>query len=221
MTRGFGGRLHPRHVRTIHNPNESGDRANNAQSSQHSSQSSGMQQTSYRPPAPRGRWGRSFGGRYGNQPRKLFCLFCGKDKAHTTRTCQVTIQKQKEIAEAEARQNQPKQVLYTALCYSLYIPEYVGNQQPTAFVASTSHSQASWAQLPPPPPLCLPRVTINSRKGIIRFSKSVTFGRSSKLAQSTTLSPSRGISTEGGTTLWPKSVLTQCILTYFCLYIFL
>jgi hypothetical protein len=30
MPRGFGGRLHPRHVRTIHNPNASNNRANNA-----------------------------------------------------------------------------------------------------------------------------------------------------------------------------------------------
>jgi hypothetical protein len=56
------------------------------------------------------------------------------------------IQKQKEIAKAEARHNQPKQVLHTASCYSPYIPEYVGNQQPfsqpTASVASTSHSLA-------------------------------------------------------------------------------
>jgi hypothetical protein len=104
VTRGFGGRLHPRHVRTIHNPNANDDRANNAQSSQHNSQSSGMQQTSYRPPALRGRGGRSFSrGRYDNQPKKLFCLFYGEDKGHTTRTCQVTIQKQKEIAEAKAR----------------------------------------------------------------------------------------------------------------------
>jgi hypothetical protein len=151
MTRGFGGRLHSRHVRTIHNPNTNDDRINHTQSSQHNSQSSGMQQTSYRPPAPRGRGGRSFGGRYDNQPRKLFCLFYGEDKGHTTRTCQVMIQKQKEIAETEARQNQPKQVLHTASCYSPYIPEYVGNQQPTASVALASHSQASWAQLPPPP----------------------------------------------------------------------
>jgi hypothetical protein len=50
-----------------------------------------------------------------------------------------------EIAEAEARQNPPKQVLHTASCYSPYVPEYVGNQQPTASVASASHSQASWA----------------------------------------------------------------------------
>ena len=129
MTRGFGGRLHPRHVRSIHNSNANNEQTNNAQSNHHISQSLSMQQTSYRPPASRGRGGRSFsGGRFGNQPRKLFCLFCGEDKGHTTRMCQVTIQKQKEIAGAEARQNQSKQVLHTASCYSPYIPEYVGNQ---------------------------------------------------------------------------------------------
>jgi hypothetical protein len=153
MARGFGGRIHPRHVRSIHNANPSDDRGNQPQRQQHSSQSSGPHQSSFRPPAPRGRGGRSFGGRYIDQPRRLFCLFCGEDKGHTTRTCQVMIQEQKEIAEAEARQNQPKQVLHTTSCYSPYVPEYVGNQQPTASVASVSHSQASWAQLPPPPPL--------------------------------------------------------------------
>jgi hypothetical protein len=94
-------------------------------------------------PAPRGRGGRSFEGRFSTQPRRLFCLFCGEDKGHTTRTCQVTIQKQKEIVEAEARQNQPKQVLHTASCYLPYIPEYVGNHQPMTSVASASHSQAA------------------------------------------------------------------------------
>jgi hypothetical protein len=64
--------------------------------------------------------------------------------------CQITILKQKEIAEAKALQNQPKQVLHTASCHSPYIPEYVGNH-PAASVASASHSQASWPQLPPPP----------------------------------------------------------------------
>jgi hypothetical protein len=29
----------------------------------------------------------------------------------------------------------------------------VGNQYPTASVTSANHSQASWAHLPPPPPL--------------------------------------------------------------------
>jgi hypothetical protein len=142
MTRGFGGRLHPRHVRSIHNSTQSDDRGSQFQRPQHSSQSSGQQQSSFRPPAPRGRGGKGFEGRYGDQPRKLYCLLCGEDKGHTTRTCQVTIQKQKEIVEAEARQNQPKQVLHTASCYSPYIPEYVGNQ-PATSVASASHSQAS------------------------------------------------------------------------------
>jgi hypothetical protein len=145
MTRGFGGRIHPRDVRSIHNSGLSDDRGSQSQRPQHSSQSSGQQLSSFRPPAPRGRGGRGFEGRYGDQPRKFYCLFYGEDKGHTTRTCQVTIQKQKEIAEAEARQNQPKQVLHTASCYSPYVPEYVGNQQPSASVASASHSQASWA----------------------------------------------------------------------------
>jgi hypothetical protein len=139
MTRGFGGRIHPRHVRSIHNSSQSDDRGSQFQRPQHSSQSSGQQQSSFRPPPPRGRGDRSFGGRYGDQPRKLYYLFCGEDKGHTTRTCQVTIQKQKEIPKVEAWQNQPKQVLHTASCYSPYIPEYVGNQT-IASVALASHS---------------------------------------------------------------------------------
>jgi hypothetical protein len=164
MTRGFGGRVHPRHVRTIHNPSQCEDRGNHNQGHQDSSQSSGTQQSSFRPSAPRGIGGRSFGGRFSSQPRRLFCLFCGEDKGHTTRTCQVIIQKQKEIVAAEARQNQPKQVLHTASCYSPYIPEYVGNQQPfsqpTVSVASASHSPAAWA-LPPPPPVMAPTSSDN------------------------------------------------------------
>jgi hypothetical protein len=57
MTRGFEGRLHHRHVRTIYNPNTNDDRANHTQSRQQSSQSSRMHQTSYRPPSPRSRGG--------------------------------------------------------------------------------------------------------------------------------------------------------------------
>jgi hypothetical protein len=67
-----------------------------------------------------------------------------------------------EIAEAEAQQNQPKQVLHTALCYSPYVPEYVGNQQPTVSVALASHSPAAWA-LPPPPPLMAPTSSHNQQ----------------------------------------------------------
>jgi hypothetical protein len=55
MARGFGGRFHPRHVRSIHNANLNDDRGNQTRRQQHSSQSSGAQQSSFRPPAPRGR----------------------------------------------------------------------------------------------------------------------------------------------------------------------
>jgi hypothetical protein len=142
MTRGFGGRIHLRHVRSIHNSTQSDDKGSQSQRSQYTSQSSGQQQNSFRPPAPRGTGARGFGGRFGDQPRKIYCLFCGEDKGHTTRMCHVTIQKKKEITEAEARQKQPKQVLHTASCHSPYIPEYVGNH-PAASVVSASHSQVS------------------------------------------------------------------------------
>jgi hypothetical protein len=78
MTRGFGGRFHPRHVRSIHNSTQTDDRGS-------------QQQSSFRPPTPRGRGDRGFGGRFGDQPRKIYCLFCGEDKGHTTRMCHVTI----------------------------------------------------------------------------------------------------------------------------------
>jgi hypothetical protein len=61
MTRGFGGRIHPRHVRSIHNSTQSDDRGSQLQRPQYSSQSSGQQQSSFRPPAPRGRGARGVG----------------------------------------------------------------------------------------------------------------------------------------------------------------
>jgi hypothetical protein len=138
MTRGFGGRIHPRHVRSIHSSSQNDDKGSQLQRPQ----SLGQQQSSFRPPTPRGRGGRVFGGRYGDQPKKIYCLFCGENKGHTTIMCQITILKQKEIAETEAQQNQPKQVLHTASCHSPCIPEYVGNQ-PAASIASANHAQAS------------------------------------------------------------------------------
>ena len=55
MARGFGGRFHPRHVRSIHNSSTNDNMGNHTQTQQHNSQSSGVQQSSLRPPAPRGR----------------------------------------------------------------------------------------------------------------------------------------------------------------------
>jgi hypothetical protein len=105
MTRAFGRRLHPKHVRTTHNPDASDDRANNAQSSQHDSQSSGMQQTSYRPPAPRGRGGEALveEGIVINPGNSFVCSM--ERTRDTQRGCARSQSKSKEIVEAEARQN--------------------------------------------------------------------------------------------------------------------
>jgi hypothetical protein len=102
MTRGFGGIIHPRHVRSIHSSGQNDDKGSQLQRPQHPSQSSGQQQSSFRPPAPRGRGARGFGGRYGDQPRKIYCLFYGEDKGHTTRTCQITILKQKRDCQSRS-----------------------------------------------------------------------------------------------------------------------
>jgi hypothetical protein len=126
MTRGFGGRIHPEWRQGKSTTEATIFLA-----------TFGQQQSYLRPPTLRGRGARGFGGRFGDQPRKIYCLFCGEDKGHTTRMCHVTIQKQKEIAEAAAQQNQPKQVMRTDSYHSPYIPEYVGNH-PAASVASAS-----------------------------------------------------------------------------------
>jgi hypothetical protein len=53
MTRGFGGRIHPRHVRSIHSSSQNDDKGSQPQRSLYTSQSSGQQQNSFRPPALR------------------------------------------------------------------------------------------------------------------------------------------------------------------------
>jgi hypothetical protein len=47
MTRGFEGRIHPRHVRSIHNSTQSDKKGSQSQRSQYTSQSSGQQQNSF------------------------------------------------------------------------------------------------------------------------------------------------------------------------------
>jgi hypothetical protein len=153
MTGGFGGRIHLRHVRSIHNSNSSDDRGSQPQRQQHSSQSSGPQQSSFSHQPQEAEAAEASEEDTEISLENYIAYFAVKTRATPQEHAKVTIQKQKEIAEAEAQQNQPKQVLHTASCYSPYIPEYVGNQQPTTSVALATHSQSSWAQLPPPPPL--------------------------------------------------------------------
>jgi hypothetical protein len=122
----------------------------------------------------------------GISPRKIYCLFCGEDKGHTTRMCQITIQKQKEIAKAEARQSQPKQILHTASCHSPNIPKYVGNH-PAASVASASQPQASWPRFHLHHYYNLLIHEVSNQKGASRPINSEISGRNPKPAQSTVL----------------------------------
>jgi hypothetical protein len=109
--------------------------------------------------------------------------------------CHVTIQKQKEIAEAEARQNQSKQVLHTASCHSPYIPDYVNNH-PAVSIASASHSQASWPQLLPPPPLQPTYSRSQQPEGRQHSQQQREFREERKLAQSTVLCRNQSTSIE-------------------------
>jgi hypothetical protein len=123
--------------------------------------------------------------------------------------CQITILKQKVIAEAEARQNQPKQVLHTTSCHSPYMPEYVGNQ-PAASVASASHSQASWPQLPPPPPLQPTYSRSQQPEGRQRSQQQCDFRKES---ESIVLYQNRSTYTER----YPTSEMLLCSMPFFFL----
>jgi hypothetical protein len=81
MTRGFGGRFHPRHVRSIHNTAQTDDRGSQQQRPQYSTQASGQQQSSFRPPAPRGRGARGFGGRFEISQEKFIAYSVVKIRA--------------------------------------------------------------------------------------------------------------------------------------------
>jgi hypothetical protein len=190
MTRGFGGRIHPRHVRSIHSSSQSDDKGSQFQRPQHNSQSSGQQQSSFRPPAPRGRGSRGFGGRYGDQPRKIFCLFCGEDKGHTTRTCQITIQKQKEIAEQKpGRTGRSKFYILLRAILPTYQNMWAINLQ-LLLLRQAIH------KLPGPSFHChhhcnllIPKA--RSQKGASTPNSNEISGRSLKLVQSTSLCQNR------------------------------
>jgi hypothetical protein len=81
MTRGFGGRIHPRHVWSIHNSTQNDDRGSQLQRPQYSSQSSGQQQSSFRPPAPRGRGARALEEDMGTNPGRFTVYFVVKTRA--------------------------------------------------------------------------------------------------------------------------------------------
>jgi hypothetical protein len=102
MARGFGGRFHPRHVRSIHNTSPSDDRGSQPKGNSTTSNHQGRNKV------PSGHQLQEAEGAEASEEdteiSREDCFVCSTAKTgHTTRTCQVIIQKQKEIAEAGAR----------------------------------------------------------------------------------------------------------------------
>jgi hypothetical protein len=185
MTRGFGGRIHPRHVRSIHSSSQNDDKGSQLQRSQYTSQSLGQQQSSFRLPATRGRGARGFEGRYGDQPRKVYCLFCGEDKGHTKNVPNHHSEAKGDRRSRSSAESAEAGLAHCFVPFSLYT-RICGNH-PAASVALASHSQASWPQLPPLLPLQPTYPRSQQPEGRQHSHNNVNLGRNPKLAQSTVL----------------------------------
>jgi hypothetical protein len=195
MTRGFGGRIHPRHVRSIHSSSQKNDKGCQFQRPQHSSQSSGQQQSSFRPPAPRGRGDRGFRGRYGDQLRKIYCLFYGEDKGHTTRTCQITIQKQKRsLKQNTGRISRSRSYILLRATLPTYQSMWAINLQLLLLRQAIHKFPGLSFHRHHHCNLLIPEASI--QKGASTPNNNVTSGRSSKLVQSTTLYQSQSTYTK-------------------------
>jgi hypothetical protein len=126
--------------------------------------------------------------------------------------CQITIQKQKEIAEAEARQNQLKQVMHTASCHSPYILEYVGNH-PAASVARLAIHRLLGHNSHPHHHYNRPIPEASSQKGTSALNSNGNSGRNPKLAQSTALCRNQSTFSER----YPTS---DKFLTFYVIFVF-
>jgi hypothetical protein len=130
MNMGFGGRLYPRHVRSIHKSNANDERANNAQSTiiAHSLWACRRLLTDYKL--------REAGEEEASveEDSAINPESCSAFSVVRTRVTQQgrarsqTKSKRKLLKLRRGRISRSKSSLHTASCYSPYIPEYVGNQ---------------------------------------------------------------------------------------------
>jgi hypothetical protein len=209
MTRGFGGRIHPRHVRSIQSSSQSDDKGSQFQRPQHNSQSSGQQQSSFRPPAPRGRGGRGFRGRYGDQPRIIYCLFCGEDKGHTTRTCQITRSKKRLSKQKPDRISRSRFYILLRATLPTYQNMWAINLQLLLLRQAICKLLGLSFHCHHHCHLLMPKAS--SQKGASTLKSNVTSGRSPKLVQSTTLYQNRSTYTEE----YPTSEVLLSFMPFF------
>jgi hypothetical protein len=133
MTRGFGGRIHPRNVRSIHNSTQSDDKGSQSQRSQYTSQSSGQQQSSFRPPAPRGRGARASEEDLGISLERFTAYSLVSTKA-ILQECATYHSEAKRDSRSQSLAESAEAGLTHFSCHSPYIPEYVNNH-PAASIA--------------------------------------------------------------------------------------
>lgn len=126
-----------RHVRSIQNPSQQEEKQPQPQeqhfqpqeSAQSSSKHPHNSEGNFRcPPALRGdRRGHSLCRRFNQntQQQRMYCIFYRENKGHTTKFCQTTIQKQKELA-AIGQNIRLKEVYNTTFHYpSPYVPQHI------------------------------------------------------------------------------------------------
>jgi hypothetical protein len=169
MTRDFGGRFHPRHVRTIHNPSTNDERANHTQSSQQSSQSSALSPGDYSAYSM-GRIKDTQQGRAKSRSkRRRRSLKPKHSRISRSKSC-ILPHAIRHISLNMWATSNPWCRLHRRVILKLLGLSY--------------HHHHHWR---------LPWLKISSQKGIARLNNSATLGRSPKLAQSIALCPSRHI----------------------------
>jgi hypothetical protein len=194
MTRGFRGRIHPRHVRSIHNT-QNDDRGSQLQRPQYSSQSSGQQQSSFRPPVPRGRGTWASEEDMGTNPGRFTVYFMVKTRA-ILQECAKSPSKSRRTSQKPkpGKVNQSRSYTLLRVTHPTYQNMWVIILQ-LLLLRLVSHKLLSHSfHLH-----ChynLPIHEVSSQKGAIRLISSEISGRNPKLAQSTVLCQNQNTSIE-------------------------
>jgi hypothetical protein len=181
MARGFGGRLHPRHIRTIHNPKQTmtGSTTLRAASTAHSLRACNKHPTGHQPREAEG----------GEASEEGMVISLGRCSIYSAVKTRFTPQgRAKSWSRRRRKSPKPKHsrisrsrsciLLYAILCisHSMWATNSLRSlllrQVIPKLPGLSCHPHHHWH---------LPRVTINSWKGISKFSNRVTFGRSPKL----------------------------------------
>jgi hypothetical protein len=208
MTRGFGGRIHPRNVRSIHSSSQNDDKGSQLQRSQHTSQSSGQQQSSFRPPAPRAE--------APGASEEDMGISLGKFIAYSMVKTRATLQEcAKLLFWNKRRSPKPKlgRISRSRSCTLLratlltYQNTWAINLQPL-LLQQAIHRLLGFSFYRHHH--CSPLTEASSQKGVNTPNNNMTSGRSPRLIQSIVLYQNRSIYTER----YPTSEMLLCSMPF-------